>query len=99
MLLSEFEDNQRALALHAGIDPAQLFRVLTGDSEPTPQLVGRLCGTLPAVVAARLIAAFLQDIVDATTEARPNKKPAGPWRQPLSDVSVGIHCAPRRKTA
>lgn len=99
-----FRGIQRALALHAGIDPAQLSRVVAGEREPTPELVGRLCGSLPADVSACLFKAFLEDIVAATAEAKPgplakpeHKKRRGTWKPPLSDVAVQLQCAPRRK--
>jgi uncharacterized protein YfaA (DUF2138 family) len=97
-----FCDNQRALALHSGIDGAQLFRIVGGEREPTPEFVGRLCGTLPAETAARLLTAFLQDIVCATAKAKPGplpkgdeKKRRGTWHPPLTNLSLRINCEPQ----
>lgn len=94
-----FGGNQRALAEHAGCDPALLSRVLSGDREPTSEFVGRLCGTLPADQAAELLKAYLNAVVEtiATTKRKAGTK--GNWRPALSQLDVSVDCSPRRKSA
>ena len=94
-----FDDNQRALALHAGIDGGQLYRVVAGERDPTPEFVGRLCGTLPADPASRLLKAFLQYIAAATARAKPGPPPSrdelkrrGAWHHPFANLSLEINC-------
>jgi len=98
-----FENNQRALALFAGIDRGLLHRVLDEESEDprqaTPELVGRLCATLPANDAADLLRAYLDDVVGqvaSAKEAEPKDDEArlrrGKWRRPLNNVEVEIKC-------
>jgi len=93
-----FSDNQRALSLHAGIDPSHLYRVEKGENIATPEFVGRLCATLPTETAAILLTAFLKDVLAATAAAKPNpkKKPLGTWRPPTSDLSIDIVCEMRK---
>lgn len=96
LLAPPFFDNQRTLALHAGIDPSQLHRVYTGKIQATPEFVGRLCGTLPAKDSADLFRAFIHDVVAAATAAQPAIKPEAPWHRPLSDLSITFECKVRR---
>ena len=94
-----FEGNQRALAQYTGVDRGLLNRVLKGTRSPTPELVGRLCGTLPPNDAAQLLESFLGDVVGETASAKPKPSMSGghrgPWRRPLSDLSVQLRCAPK----
>lgn len=94
-----FDGNQRTLAQHAGCDQALLSRVLSGDREPTPEFVGRLCGTLSADHAAELLKAYLNGVVEsvATTKRKAGSK--GSWTPALSQVNVSVNCSPRRKSA
>lgn len=98
-----FDGNQRAFALHAGIDRALLHHVLSKDLKKqrraTPVLVGRLCATLPPNDAAKLLQAYLTDIVAEVAEAEPlaftskeEKLKRAPWHPPLRDVDVKIDC-------
>ena len=98
-----FDGNQRAFALHAGIDRALLHHVLSKDQKKqrraTPILVGRLCAALPAEDAAALLQAYLTDIVSEVAEAEPlastskeEKSKRAPWHAPLRDVNVKIDC-------
>lgn len=65
--------------------------------DATPQMVGRLCGTLSAEDAGQLLAAFLSDIVDAIAEAEVPPEAEGKWHAPLGRVSISLSCEPRRK--
>ena len=98
-----FSGSQRSFALHVGIDHALLNRVLSGERAPTPEFVGRLCGILPADEAARLLKAFLDDIVAETKKSKPaslsaeKRRRRANWRTPLSDVAINLQCEPSRK--
>ncbi len=100
---SPYGGNQRAFALHVGIDRALLHHVLSKDLKKqrraTPILVGRLCATLPAADAAALLQAYLNDIVTEISDAEPlplgskeEKSKRAPWHAPLRDVNVKIDC-------
>lgn len=98
-----FEGNQRALALFSGVDRGQLHRVFAGTRAATPELVGRLCGTLPPGDAASLLKAFLDDIVEETKRAEPlppatdeERERRARWRRPLSDLNLAVSCSPKR---
>ncbi len=97
---SPFEGNQRALALHTGLDRSLLHHVLGGKRAATPQFVGRLCSTLPPREAAGLLQAFLADIVAETASVEPvGTAKSGLKRQPLSDLAIKLECQPRRKAS
>lgn len=87
-----FDGNQRALALHAGLEPAQLNRVLKKTNGATPEFVGRLCGSLPPEQSARLLKAFLDEVLAATAAAKPTSQKPASWRDPLSDLDVRFQC-------
>ncbi len=98
-----FENNQRALALHAGIDRGLLHRVLDHESndprQATPELVGRLCATLPATDAAELLRAYLDDVIGQVADAKEAEVKdeearlrRAKWRRPLSNLNVEIIC-------
>lgn len=98
-----FADSRRSFATYAGVDHSLLSRVIAGERAPTPEFVGRLCGSLPAADAAQLLKAFLDDIVAETQRTKPatsspeEKNHRAKWRQPLSDIVVKLQCEPRRK--
>lgn len=98
-----FDGNQRAFAQHTGIDRSLLHHILSKDADKkrraTPVLVGRLCATLPPDNAAKLLQAYLTDVVHEISDAEP-LPPASkeetlkraPWHEPLRDVDVRIDC-------
>jgi hypothetical protein len=90
-----FCENQRALAQRAGLDPGHLHRVLGDRAAASPEFVGRLCGTLPASDAARLLKAFLSDVIAETSEASPNPAMKGEWKKPTSDLMINLGCSER----
>jgi hypothetical protein len=103
VLKQAFQNNQRALALHAGIDRGLLHRVLDEESDDprqaTPELVGRLCATLPATDAAELLRAYLEDVVGEVATAKEAELKddearlrRGKWRRPLSGLKIEIIC-------
>jgi hypothetical protein len=65
-----FNGVQNALAVKAGIDRAQLHRVLDPDNPltPSPRLVGRIAAALPKREAAALIQSFLQAVAAEVAE-------------------------------
>jgi hypothetical protein len=91
-----FFGNQRALALLAGINPGHLHRVLGKRADATPEFVGRLCGTLPTDKSARLLKAFLTDVIAETSKASRNPKMKGTWRRPTSDLRIKVACDARK---
>jgi hypothetical protein len=68
--------NQRALAIKAGIDRGLLSRILKVEDgrTATPQLVGRICGILPANAAKLLLVAYLTDVAAEAAAAYPKSK-------------------------
>lgn len=102
---ARFGKTLREIAQYSGVDHGMLSRVLTGKRAPTSQFVGRLCGVLPAEDAAQLLKAYLDDIVAEMRNAEPLHIPRkakgqrAPWRSPLSDITINLECAPRRKAA
>lgn len=69
--------NQRALALKADISPGLLSRILSveeGSRKATPQLVGRICGVLPASAAKLLLVAYLTDVAAEAAAAYPKSR-------------------------
>ncbi len=87
-----FNGTQLALAQHAGVEPAQLNRVLKKTNAATPEFVGRLCGSLPPEQSALLLKAYLDDVLAATAAAKPTTYKAASWRRPLSDIEVSVKC-------
>lgn len=57
-----YRGSQRALARAIDINHAHLSRVLAGDREFSPQVVGRIARLLPEQKAQALIKAYLQEI-------------------------------------
>lgn len=57
-----FYGSQRALAIRAGVDRAQLHRVLNSNLAPSHRLVGRIAAVLPNREGSNLIAHYLQTI-------------------------------------
>jgi len=94
-----FGGSQRALAQHAGCDQALLSRVLSGEREPTPEFVGRLCATLPSRTAAALLKTYLDSIVESIAATKRKAGTTGAWKPLLSHLKIHIECEPRRKSA
>jgi len=94
-----FGGSQRALAQHAGCDQALLSRVLSGEREPTPEFVGRLCATMPSRTAAALLKAYLDSIVESIAATTPKAGTTGSWKPSLSHLRINIECEARRKSA
>lgn len=90
-----FDNNQRKLALHVGLDPGQLHRVRTGENVATAEFVGRLCGALPAQQSAKLFTAFVEDLIEVARSAEPARQPTAEWHAPLSDLKITFACEVR----
>jgi plasmid maintenance system antidote protein VapI len=63
-----FNGSQRALARAIDINHAHLSRVLTGERDFSPQVVGRVAKLLPEKRANELIKAYLQEIANEIAE-------------------------------
>lgn len=77
-----FRGNQRALALKAGLDRAQLHRVLHEKREPSPRLVGRIASALGKAEAAALIKCYLQGVAAEVTQEQLTRRAHGKSSSP-----------------
>lgn len=86
-ILSAKDQSQNRLASQCGVDVAQLNRVLKGKFRPSPEMVGRMVGSLPRDVGALLLKAYLDGIVAEVASTKEPGEHGGYW-QPPSQLKV-----------